>query len=115
MPILLLLCLYIASSFILLEEKEEEEGEEEGGKMLKVLKPDVSVMLTTNVEVARSYIAKGYEPIEYSVGQTSLLGELRLDHHGAYSHLPAVALRGQGELFGMGKHRYIINHMDADV
>jgi hypothetical protein len=82
----------------------------------------VRVIYTTNLQEAQTLINQGYEPIEYSSGTTTLVGKITppLDHHGKYSNLPPIAIRGQTELFnalGLGKiaDKFVINHLDADI
>jgi hypothetical protein len=82
----------------------------------------VRIIYTTDLKEAQTLIDKGYEPIEYSSGSTTLVGKITppLDHHGKYSNLPPIAVRGQTELFdavSLGKitDKFVINHLDADI
>ncbi|MEM4321086.1 MAG: hypothetical protein QW475_04525 [Candidatus Nitrosocaldus sp.] len=83
--------------------------------MMRLFSQRVHIVFTTNPYIAQKYVEENFEPIEWSFGEITLVGEYMLDHHGKYSDMPSVAIRGQGELFRKGKHKYIINHIDADI
>ncbi|MEM4408207.1 MAG: hypothetical protein QXI19_05630 [Candidatus Caldarchaeum sp.] len=61
----------------------------------------VTIKHAKDVETATLFRSRGYEPVECSFGAVSVVGELKMDHHGEYSHLPGVAIRAHGELYGI--------------
>lgn len=72
-------------------------------------------------EVIRSTAEAGFEPIECSIGGKSIVGPLRMDHHGELSGLEGVAIRAYRDHFGACKDdrkgaRFVVTgEADADA
>lgn len=60
----------------------------------------LDIRFAASLADAQAALEEGYEPVECSFGCESVMGDLQMDHHGAWSHLPGVAVRAHGELFG---------------
>lgn len=76
------------------------------------------VRVTTDAAEAEALRAQGWCPIECSFGATSVVDELRLDHHGALSHLESVAVRAYRDHYGERRTRpwfVIAGNADADA
>ena len=51
------------------------------------------IVYAKTVEQAEAFLKEGYEPVECSFGNVSVVGPLVLDHHGIYSSEPAVSVK----------------------
>lgn len=52
-----------------------------------------SLVYARDVKEARRYRDAGWEPVECSFGKESVVGPLKLDHHGSLSHEEAVSIK----------------------
>lgn len=72
-------------------------------------------------EVIRSTADAGFEPIECSINGKSIVGKLKMDHHGELSNLEGVAIRAYRDHFGACKDdrkgaRFVVTgEADADA
>ncbi|RMG42358.1 MAG: hypothetical protein D6719_06520 [Candidatus Dadabacteria bacterium] len=57
------------------------------------LKHAVDLRYAATLEQAFEYRNRGYEPVECSFGDTSVVGPLKLDHHGVYSEEEPVSVK----------------------
>ena len=53
----------------------------------------LELVYTNNFKEASKYRDQGYEPVECSFGKESVIGPLKLDHHGPYSAEEPVSLK----------------------
>jgi len=60
----------------------------------------VVIEIAKTAKEARSWLRKGYCPIECSFGDESVVCKLEMDHHGSFSHLEGVAIRAYRDHFG---------------
>lgn len=78
----------------------------------------LQIVHTSNLVVARELAARGFCPIECSIGGESVIDSLAMDHHGAESHREGVALRAYRDHFGvrMDDPRFVVTGAgDADA
>lgn len=79
----------------------------------------IQIVWTADEGEARELVAQGYEAIECSFGSHgSVVGQLTMDHHGAYSGLEGVALRAYRDHFGAraSDPRFVVTGVaDADA
>lgn len=78
----------------------------------------IHIVYACTAEEARAAVVRGHEPVECSFGAHSVVGPLEMDHHGAYAHLPGVAVRAHGEAFGAraSDPRFVVaGNPDADA
>ena len=52
----------------------------------------MEIIFANSKEEAERALEKGFEPVECAFGRDSVIGPLKLDHHGEYSHLEAVSI-----------------------
>ena len=71
--------------------RRQEEGEKMKG---------INLILSNDVVEIRELVAQGFCPIECSIGGDSIVDDLKMDHHGSYSHLEAVSVRAYRDHFG---------------
>ena len=79
---------------------------------------DIQLIYALAAEEAEAGAQQGFEPVECSFGGHSVVGPLLMDHHGSYEHLPGVAVRAHGELFGARAtdRRFVVaGNPDADA
>jgi len=62
--------------------------------------PAIIVRVTNDKAQVEKFIAAGFCPVECSIGGSSLVDDLLMDHHGALSHLESVAIRAYRDHFG---------------
>jgi hypothetical protein len=60
----------------------------------------LEIFHSTNPDAIRDKIAGGYCAVECSIGGESLVGPLKMDHHGPNSHLEGVAVRAYRDHYG---------------
>lgn len=60
----------------------------------------IKIIHTSSLEEAQRLTKEGWEPIECSIGGQSVVGRLKMDHHGELSHLEGVAVRAYRDHFG---------------
>ena len=79
----------------------------------------IEVVVAKNASEAREYMDQGYCPIECSFGEESVVDELKMDHHGSFSHLRPVCIRAVGPaLWGVraSDRRFVVaGGPDADA
>lgn len=78
----------------------------------------MDIRWTANKEEAQALAAQGFEPIECSFADQSVLGALAMDHHGRMSHLEGVAIRAYRDQFGARRDdpRFVVTGTaDADA
>ncbi|MCC6751996.1 MAG: hypothetical protein IT371_30365 [Deltaproteobacteria bacterium] len=61
----------------------------------------LKILHTSDLAEARALAREGYTPVECSIGGESVVDDLAMDHHGAYSYLDGVAVRA----YTSGYHR----------
>lgn len=59
------------------------------------------LVLSNSPEEIRALMVEGFCPIECSIGGESIVDELKMDHHGAYSDLEPVSIRAYRDHFGV--------------
>ncbi len=67
---------------------------------------------------ALALLAQGFEPVECSFGDESVLGPLAMDHHGRFAHLEGVAIRAYRDHFAARRDdpRFVVTGTaDADA
>ena len=78
----------------------------------------VRIIHTSVIEEAKKLLKEGWEPIEVSIGGESVVGRLKMDHHGEHSGLEGVAIRSYRDHFGSCRETqgYIVTgSADADA
>ena len=78
----------------------------------------LDVRVLNDPEAIQALVDEGWCPIECSVAGFSVVDELEMDHHGAYSHLEAVSIRAWRDHFGARREdpRFVIaGSADADA
>ena len=65
----------------------------------------LQIAVVDTPEEATEWLKKGYTPIECSFGETAIVDELQMDHHGSLSHLEGVAVRAYRDYFGTRAER----------
>lgn len=66
----------------------------------------LKLAVVNDVETAVELVTQnGFTPIECSIGGTSIVDSLKMDHHGDLSHLEGVAIRAYRDHFGARKDR----------
>jgi hypothetical protein len=78
----------------------------------------LDVRVLNDIESIRDLVDQGWCPVECSVDGESVVDELEMDHHGAYSHLEAVSIRAWRDHFGARRDdsRFVIaGSADADA
>ena len=75
----------------------------------------IEIVHVNNYEEAVRLASDGFEPVECSFGDGSVLGPLAMDHHGKESHREGVAVRAYRDHFGARKDdpRFVVTG-DAD-
>ncbi len=79
---------------------------------------DLILHYTNDLERARQLAQEGYEPIECAFGGETVLGPLKMDHHGPESWRDGVALRACRDHYGARKDdpRFVVTGTpDADA
>lgn len=86
---------------------EEYEGRNRESKLNKekewISIQKITILWVPTADQARQYVAKGFEAIECAMGEESVVGPLKMDHHGDYSDLEGVAIRAYRDYFGARK------------
>jgi len=79
----------------------------------------IEIIHTNDKATAAELVDQGYEAIECSFGHFgSIVGSLKMDHHGTFAHLEGVALRAYRDHFGARKEdpRFVVTGAaDADA
>lgn len=86
--------------------------------MSEGLQTHVTVRIVNDVRVARQLRDAGFCPVEAAYGEESVVDELRMDHHGALSHLEPVSLRAFRDHHGARRHdpRFVVaGELDPDA
>jgi len=76
------------------------------------------VRVSNDLDEVEELVGRGYCPVECSIGGKSVVDDLLMDHHGEWSHLESVAVRGYRDHYGARAHdpRFVVAGVaDADA
>ena len=70
---------------------------------------EIDIRYANTPEEAEDFVRKGYEPVECSFGDKSVVGDLQLDHHGNLSHLEPVSISAARlAIEGIRKNKFVV-------